>query len=113
MQHSSTVCEELLASCEKWYDLGMVLQIDRKVLNRIKSCNAPSARLKQVVVEWLKLNSSMSCLPTWSHLIKVIALLDMEKEAKALQQSHPVPRHNNSGRESIILMILREMLAFV
>ena len=112
MQHSSTVCEELLASCEKWYDLGMLLQIDRKVLNRIKSRNAPSARLKQVVVEWLKLNSSLSCLPTWSHLIKVIALLDMEKEAKALQQSHPVPRHSNSGRESIILREMVE-LAFV
>eukprot|EP00731_Ephydatia_muelleri_P007182 Em0003g1430a len=108
MQHSITVCEELLASCEKWYDLGMLLQIDRKVLNGIKSRNAPSARLKQVVVEWLKLNSSLSCLPTWSHLIKVIALLDMEKEAKALQQSHPVPRHSNSAGNTVSTALLGE-----
>ena len=99
MQHSSTVCKELMASCEKWYNLGTILQIDRKVLEGIKTQNYPSTCLNQVVVEWLKLNSSLSSLPTWSHLIKAIAQINMEGEAKALQQSHPVPRHSTSGRE--------------
>ena len=101
MQHSSTVCEELIASCDKWHDLGVKLEIGRKALNRIKLRYAHSARLNQVVVEWLTLNSSLSSLPTWSHLIKAIAQINMEREAKALQQSHPVPIHSTSGRESI------------
>ena len=66
----------------------------------MKSHNTPAAScLNKVVVEWLKLNSSLSSLPTWSHLIKAIAQINMEGVAKALQQSHPVPRHNTSGRE--------------
>ena len=111
MQHSSTVCEELLASCDKWYDLGVLLQVNRQTLNGIKSRHTPSARLNQVVVEWLKLNSSLSSLPTWSHLIKAIAQINMEREAKALQQSHPMPRHSTSGMESITLRGKREMVA--
>ena len=108
MQHSSTVCKELKTSCEKWYDLGVQLQIDRKALNGIKSCHARSAYLNQVVVEWLKLNSSLSSLPTWSHLIKAIAQINMEREAKALQQSHPA--HSTSGMEHRSVVCMRQYI---
>ena len=101
MQHSTTVCKELMSSCDKWYRLGVQLKIDRKALNGIRLLQTSSACLNKVVVEWLKLNSSLSSLPTWSHLIKAIAQINMEREAKALQQSHPVPRHNTSGREHL------------
>ena len=105
MQHSSTVCKELKPFYKKWYSLGVALQIDRMTLDRIKPHTTPATScLKQVVVEWLKLNSSLSSLPTWSHLIKAIAQIKMEKLAKALQQSHPVPRHNTSGREHLSVM---------
>ena len=93
-----------MASCDKWYDLGVQLQIDRKALNGQTS----SACLNKVVVEWLKLNSSLSSLPTWSHLIKAIAQINMEREAKALQQSHPVPRHSTSGREHLDVIYVRQ-----
>ena len=99
MQHSSTVCDEIRAFCERWYDLGVILKIDRNTLDGIKFHNTPAIScLNRVVVEWLKLNSSLSSLPTWSHLIKAIAQINMEREAKVLQQSHPVPRHNTSGK---------------
>ena len=104
MQHISTVCDEIRESCKKWYNLGLKLEIDRKALDGIKSHNTSATLcLKQVVVEWLKLNSNLSSLPTWSHLIKAIAQIKMERVAKALQQSHPVPRRNTSGREHLIV----------
>ena len=40
--------------------------------------------------------------PTWNHLIKAIALMDEEKEAKVLQYSHPVTRDITSGMEHIL-----------
>ena len=101
IHHSTTVCKELIASCDKWYRLGVKLKIDRKALNGIKLLQTSSTCLNQVVVEWLKLNSSLSSLPTWSHLIKAIAQINMEGVAKALQQSHPVSRHSTSGREDL------------
>ena len=101
IQHSATVCKELMASCDKWYDLGVQLQIDRKALDCIRLLQTSAARLNQVVVEWLKLNSSLSSLPTWSHLIKAIAQINMEREAKVLQQSHPVSRNSTSGMEHL------------
>eukprot|EP00731_Ephydatia_muelleri_P005748 Em0002g1924a len=97
VQYSSTVCDELTPLHEKWYDLGVKLQIDRKVLDGIKTRNNPASYLNHVVMEWLKLNSSLSCLPTWNHLIKAIALMDEEEEAKVLQQSHPVTRDITRG----------------
>ena len=101
VQYSSTVCDELTSLHEKWYDLGVKLQIDRKVLNDIKARNTSTSHLNQAVMEWLKLNSSLSCLPTWNHLIKAIALMDGEKVAKILQESHPATRDITSGMEHI------------
>ena len=102
VQYSSTVCDELTPLHEKWYDLGVKLQIDRKVLDGIKMSNNSASYLNLVVMEWLKLNSSLSCLPTWNHLIKAIALMDEEEEAKKLQQSYPVTRDITRGMEHII-----------
>ena len=100
MQYSSTVCGEITPLQEKWYDVGVKLQIDRKVLDSIKTCN-PASYLNHTVIEWLKLNSSLSSLPTWNHLIKAIALMD-EEEAKVLQQSHPMTRDITRGMEHIL-----------
>eukprot|EP00731_Ephydatia_muelleri_P005735 Em0002g1911a len=97
VQYSSMVSDELTPLLEKWYDLGVKLQIDRKVLSSIKTRNNSASHLNLVVMEWLKLNSSLSCLPTWNHLIKAIALMDEEEEAKVLQQSHPVTRDITRG----------------
>ena len=103
VQYSSTVFDELTPLHEKWYDLGVKLQIDRKVLDSIKARNnSASSYLNLVVMEWLKLNSNLSCLPTWNHLIKAIALMDEEEEAKVLQQSHPVTKNITRGTEHII-----------
>ena len=96
------VSDELTPLHKKWYDLGVKLQIDRKVLSSIKTRNNAASYLNHVVMEWLKLNSSLSCLPTWNHLIKAIALMDEEEEAKVLQQSHPVTRDITRGMEHII-----------
>ena len=102
VQYSSTVCDELTPLLEKWYDLGVKLQIDRKVLDGIKTHKNSALHLNHMVKEWLKLNSSLSSLPTWNHLIKAIALMDEEEEAKVLQQSHPVTRDITRGMEHII-----------
>ena len=53
--------------------------------------------LQEVVLEWLKLNSSLSYFSTWDHLIKAIAHIDMVEEAKQLQCSHPVTECSSSG----------------
>ena len=95
-QYSSAVSDELTPLHEKWYDLGVKLQIERNVLDDMKTSPSP---LNQVVMEWLKLNSSLSYLPTWNHLIKAIALMDGEKVAKVLQESHPVTQDTTSGME--------------
>ena len=102
VQYSSMVSDELTPLHEKWYDLGVKLQIDRKVLDGIKMSNNSASCLNLVVMEWLKLNSSLSCFPTWNHLIKAIALMDEEEEAKKLQQSYPVTRDITRGMEHII-----------
>ena len=102
VQYSSMVSDELTPLHEKWYDLGVKLQIDRKVLDGIKKHNYSASYLNHVVMEWLKLNSNLSCLPTWNHLIKAIALMNEEEEAKVLQQSHPVTRDITRGMEHIL-----------
>ena len=112
VQYSSTVCDELTPLLEKWYDLGVKLQIDRKVLDGIKTHKNSALHLNHMVKEWLKLNSSLSCLPTWNHLIKAIALMD-EEEAKVLQQSHPVTRDITRGMEHIIGTMCIEVHMYV
>ena len=99
VQYSHAVCDELTPLHEKWYDLGVTLQIKETVLKDIKTGNTSASHLSQVVMEWLKLNSSLRCLPTWNHLIKAIALMDGEKVAKVLQESHPVTQDTTSGME--------------
>ena len=100
VQYSSTVWKELRKPLhKKWYDLGVKLQIERKVLDDIKTRNTSASPLNQVVMEWLKLNSSLSCLPTWNHLIKAIILMDKEKVAKELQEAHLVTPDTTSGME--------------
>ena len=112
VQYSSTVCDELTPLLEKWYDLGVKLQIDRKVLDGIKTHKNSALHLNHMVKEWLKLNSSLSCLPTWNHLIKAIALMD-EEEAKVLQQSHPVTKDITRGMEHIIGTMCIEVHMYV
>ena len=99
MLHSDVVCRELKGIAERWYELGEKLQVDRKTLTVIQSkpYNTPMSCLQEVVLEWLKLNSSLSYLPTWDHLIKAIAHMDMVEETKQLQHSHPVTESSSSG----------------
>ena len=99
MLHSDVVCRELKGVAEKWYELGVELQVDRKALAFIqsKSYNNPMSYLQEVVLEWLKLESSQSYLPTWDHLIKAIAHMGMVEVAKQLQHSHPVMDYSSNG----------------
>ena len=107
VQYSRAICNELTSLHEKWYDLGVKLQIEGKVLDGIKTSNtSTSSHLNQVVMEWLKLNSSLSYLPTWNHLIKAIALMDGEKVAKVLQDSHPVTTDTTRGMDHIVCVII-------
>ena len=68
----------------------------------INKPNTSASCLNHVVMEWLKMNSSLNYLPTWDHLIKAIAPMDEEDVAKVLQQSHPVTRDITSGMKHVV-----------
>lgn len=95
--HCDEICSELKGLVDKWYELGINLEVDMKTLEYLKSFDIPELCTKQMVMEWLKLNSSLGYLPTWDHLIKAIAKMNLQEMAKQLQQSHPVIKYVNSG----------------
>ena len=85
-------------ACDKWYEIGLALNLERLDLHRIELENMfnPVGRLKAVISLWLKQASPPS---TWSSLVKALRQpqLGLRSLANLIEEEHVLEKKMAKG----------------
>ena len=83
----ATVLNETFPCCAKWYNLGVLLQMDVGTLERIKAqYGDPGDQLREVLRTWLTTSDN----PTWEAMVQALKspVINEVRLARDLQQKY-------------------------